>query len=203
VLAAAAVDERWLVGADGLPGVDGLAEGLRRAAGEAAMGTIAVRVGRNGKKVWQAEQVYGGLFGPGPDPAELRAWVTDDTELGKWVADDFASTGRCPAGALDQQLFAVQLRKFPDPGDAAKRRAALGTACLCQDHSHFLPLGGPGHGGVHRGLPAGAPLSGLFWTAHITSDLPDPEAARIKMLKRPMYGRASPDLLRRRVLLAD
>jgi transposase len=26
---------------------------------------------------------------------------------------------------------------------------------------------------------------------------------RIKMLKRQMYGRASPDLLRRRVLLAD
>lgn len=141
-----------------------------------SMGTIAVRAGKNGKKVWQAEQVCGGLFSPGPDPAELRVWVADDTELGKRVADDFVSTGRCPAGTLDQHFFAVQLRKFPNPDDAAKRRAGLGRACLCQDHSHFLPLG-PGHGGVHSGLPRATPLSGLFWTAHITSYLPDPEAA--------------------------
>jgi hypothetical protein len=86
-----------------------------------SMGTIALRAGKNGKKVWQAEQVCGGLFSPGPDPAELRAWVADDTELGKRVADDFVSTGRCPAGTLDQHFFAVQLRKFPDPDDAAKR----------------------------------------------------------------------------------
>lgn len=142
-----------------------------------SMGSIAVRVGRDGKKVWQAEQVYGGgLFSLGPDPGELRAWVTDETELGKRVADDFISTGRCPPGTLDQHFFAVQLRKFPDPDDAPKRRADMGKACLCQDHSHFLPLG-PGNGVVHCGLSAGRPLSGLFWTAHITSYPPDPEAA--------------------------
>lgn len=140
------------------------------------MGTISLRVGKDGSTVWQAEQVYGGLFSPGPDPAELRAWVADEAELGKRVADDFVSSGRCPAGTLDQHLFAVQHRRFPDPGDAPKRRSGMGRACLCQNHSHFLPLG-PGNSGVHRGLPAGMPLSGLFWTAHITSDLPDPEAA--------------------------
>jgi hypothetical protein len=142
-----------------------------------SMGAISVRFGKNGKKVWQAEQVYGGLFSPGPDPAELRTWVTDETELGKRAADDFVSTGRCPPGTLDQHFFAVQLRKFPDPDDAPKRRAGLGKACLCQDDSHFLPLGGPGHGGVHCGLPGATPLNGLFWTAHITSYLPDSQAA--------------------------
>jgi hypothetical protein len=142
-----------------------------------SMGAIAVKVGKNGKKVWQAEQIYGGLFSPGPDPAELQAWVADETELGNRVADDFVSVGRCPPGTLDHHFFAVQLRKFPDPDDAPKRRAGLGKACLCQDQSHFLPLGGPGHGGVHRGLPAATPLNGLFWTAHITPYPPDPEAA--------------------------
>jgi hypothetical protein len=140
-------------------------------------GTITVRFDRNGKKVWQAEQVYGCLFSPGPDLAKLRAWVTDETELGKRVADDFVSSGRCPPATLDQHFFAVQLRKFPDPDDAPKRRAGLGKACLCQEHSHYLPLGGAGQGGVHRGLPAGMPLNGLFWTAHITSYLSDVEAA--------------------------
>jgi len=137
-----------------------------------SMGAIAVQLGQNGKKVWQAEQVYGGLFSPGPDCAELRTWVTDAMELGKRVADDFISSGRCPPGTLDHHFFAVQLRKFPGPDDAPKRRAGLGKACLCQDHSHFLPLGS-GNGGVHCGLPAGTPFSGLFWTAHITSSAPD------------------------------
>jgi hypothetical protein len=136
---------------------------------------IAVRYGKNGK-TWQAEQVYGGLFFPGPDPAELRAWVADDTELGRRVAADFLGTGRCLCGALDQHFFEVQLRKFPDPGDAPKRRAGLGRACLCQDDSHYRALGSD-HGRVHCGLPAGTPLNGLFWTAHITVHLRDAKVA--------------------------
>lgn len=165
-----------------------------------SMGAIAVRSGKNAKKVWQAEQVYGGLFSPGPDPAELRTWVTDETEVGKRVADDFVSTGRCPPGTLDQHFFAVQLRKFPDPDDAPKRRAGLGKACFCQDHSHFLPLGGPGHGGVHCGLPGATPLNGLFWTALITSYLPGPQAAdnsagprRSSRRPRPQAGQLGDD----------
>lgn len=142
-----------------------------------SMGTIVVKSGKNGVKEWQAEQVYGGLFSPGPDPAELLAWVVDEAELGKRVADDFVSTGRCLPGTLDQHFFAVQLRKFPDPDDVPKRRAGLGKACLCQDQSHFLPLGGAGQGGVHRGIPAGRALNGLFWTAQITSYLTDAEPA--------------------------
>jgi hypothetical protein len=162
------------------------------------MGTISVRLGKNGKK-WQAEQVYGGLFCPGPDPAELRAWVADDTELGKRVADDFLSVGRCLPGALDQHFFEVQLRKFPDPDDAQKRRAGLGKACLCQDDSHYRPLG-PGHGQVHRGLPAGTPLTGLFWTAHITS-YPTADAKAAGNATRPHPARGA--LGRGRVNVGD
>lgn len=138
-----------------------------------SMGTIVVRFGKCGKKDRRTEQIYGGLFSPGPDSAELRVWVADETELGKRVADNFVSTGRCPPGTLDQHFFAVQLRKFPGPDDAPKRRAGLGRACLCQDLSHYLPLSDAGQGGAHRMLPAGTPLSGLFWTAHITSCLTD------------------------------
>ena len=131
------------------------------------MGAISVRIGKNGTK-WQAEQVYGGLFCPGPDPAELRTWVADDTELGKRVADDFLGVGRCLPGTLDLHFFEVQLRKFPDPDDAPKRRAGLGKACLCQDNSHYRRLG-LSDGQVHCGPPAGTPLNGLFWTTHISS----------------------------------
>lgn len=130
------------------------------------MGTVAVRVGRNGKTEWKAEPIYGGLLSPGPDPAELRAWVFDDAEMGERVAGDFVTNGRCPAGALDQHFFEVQLRKFPDPEDAPKRKAGLGKACLCQEQAHFFRLHGPG--GVHSGLPASRPLNGIFWTAKIT-----------------------------------
>lgn len=145
---------------------------------------IAVQYGKNGK-TWRAEQVYGGLFCAGPDSAELRAWVADNTELGKRVADDFLGTGRCLPGMLDQHFFEVQLRKFPDPDDAPKRRAGLGKACLCQDQSHFQPLGGMGLSGVHRALPAGTPLNGLFWTAHITSYTTEAEAAGSATRPRP------------------
>jgi hypothetical protein len=155
------------------------------------MGAIMVRYGKGGKKEWQAEQVCGGLFFPGPDPAELRAWVADDTELGKRVADDFLGTGRCLHGTLDRHFFEVQLRKFPDPDDAPKRRAGLGRACLCQDHSHYRPLG-PDHGQVHRGLLAGTPLSGLFWTAHITSYPTDAKAAGKATRPRPSSRRPRP-----------
>jgi hypothetical protein len=103
----------------------------------------------------------------------------------KIVADDFVCSGRCPPGTLDQHFFAGQLCKFPDPDDAPKRKAGLGKACLCQEHSHLLPLGGAGQGGVHRGLPADMPLNGLFWTAHITSYLSDVDAVGNSARPRP------------------
>jgi hypothetical protein len=130
-------------------------------------GQITIRLGRDGKKTWQAEQVGGSPFCQGPDPGELRAWVADDTELGKRVADAFLSAGRCLPGTLDRVFFEVQLRRFPDPGDAPKRRAGLGRACQCQDESHYRQVFRDG--GIHSAPPARKSLSGLFWTAVITT----------------------------------
>lgn len=119
--------------------------------------------------------VYGGLFEPGPDSAELRAWVADEAELGVRVASDFLSTGRCHAGTLDRHFFEVALRKFPDPADASKR---AGRRSLCRDDSHFLEMfperveegGVRVKTGVHSASPAGEPLTGLYWTASITQE---------------------------------
>lgn len=138
------------------------------------MGQIAIRCGKDGKKTWQAEQVYGGLFCAGPDPDELRAWVADATEVGKRAADEFLSAGRCLPGTLDRLFFDVQLRRFPEPGDAPKRKEGLGRACQCQDHAHYRQVF-PDGGQVHSAPPAGRPLSGLFWTALITSHPRDRE----------------------------
>ena len=137
---------------------------------------IAVRYGKNGK-TWQAEQVYGGLFGPGPDPAELRAWVADETELGRRVAAAFLGTGRCLRGTLDQHLFEVQLRKFPDPGDAPKRRAGLGRACLCQDDSHYRALGPDHWPGRNAGFQRTHLSTALSGRLHITVHLREAKAA--------------------------
>jgi hypothetical protein len=116
-------------------------------------GQIAIRCNKDGKTNWQAEQVGGGPFCVGPDPGELRAWVADDTELGKRAADEFLSSGRCLPGTLDRVFFEVQLRRFPDPGDAPKRRAGLGRACQCQDQSHYRQVFSGG-GQIHSAPPA-------------------------------------------------
>lgn len=113
---------------------------------------------------WRIEQIYGGMHEPGPDSAELRAWVADEGELGRRVADDFIRTGRCYAGALDRHIFEIGLRAFPDPQDAPKRVAGR-ERCLCQNHSHFRPTFADG--GVHSAPPADRPLTGIFWTANI------------------------------------
>jgi hypothetical protein len=151
----------------------------------------AVRMGKSAVGL-HAEQVFGGLFCPGPDPAELRAWVADDIELGKRVADDFLGAGRCLPGTLDLHFSEVQSRKFPDPDDAPKRRAGLGTACLCQDHSHYRRLG-RSDDRVHCGPPAGTPLTGLFWTAHITyHPATDAKGADSAPRSRPATRRSRP-----------
>ena len=128
---------------------------------------IAVRADNGGNVQWRAEQVYGGLFCSGPDPAELRAWVADDLELGRRVADEFVGTGRCLRGTLDQCFVEEQQREFPAAEDPEKRKAGLAKASLCQEDAHYRPTAAGG-GLVHCAPPAGEPLNGLFWTACIT-----------------------------------
>jgi hypothetical protein len=79
-------------------------------------GVISVRLGKSGKKEWQAEQVCGGLSCPGPYSAELRAWVADDAELGKRVAGDLLSADRCLRDAGSALLRAAAPGTIP-PGD--------------------------------------------------------------------------------------
>ena len=150
-------------------------------------GLISMECSRDGV-TRRAGQVYGGLFCPGPDPAELRAWAADDTELGSRVADDFLSASRCLPGTLDRLFFEVQLRRYPDPADAPKRVAARGGACLCQDDAHYLPIG-LGNSLVHSAPPAGRPLNGLFWTARITWEKTAPAPKGSQGARRPASRR--------------
>jgi hypothetical protein len=137
--------------------------------------------------------VCGGMFDPGPDLAELRAWAADEAELGKRVADDFLSTGRCRVGTLDRHFFEVAQRKFPDPADAPERVAVVGRRSLCQDGSHFREMfperveegGVRVKGGVHSAPPAGKPLHGLFWTADVTHGLVSGSSATVRKREIP------------------
>ena len=106
--------------------------------------TALTRGQEGGKPERMAEQVDDGLFSRRLDAAELRVWVADEMELGERVAAEFVSAGRCLAGTLDQRFFDAQLRRFPNPEDAPKRRQGLGTARLCEDHAHDLRLGDTG-----------------------------------------------------------
>ena len=94
------------------------------------MGAISVRLGKSGTKERQAEQVYGGLFCPGPDPAELRAWVADDAELGKRVADDFLSVGRWYARNAGSAFLRGPAAQVPARRRCAKAQGRAGKGLL-------------------------------------------------------------------------
>lgn len=74
-------------------------------------------ISRSGKysfDVW-VSPIYHDGWTPGPDSAELRAWVTDETELGARVAGWFIDYGRCPLDALDTTIFRAMEVRFPYP----------------------------------------------------------------------------------------
>jgi hypothetical protein len=134
--------------------------------------------------------IYSGISQTDVDSAELRAWVLDDVELGRRVADDFVEAGRCPAGAFDRHAFEVLLRMYPsdkfsmsEMSDdhleyrrerirllAAKRLAVPGWGgrrSLCRDDAHmrWTNSGRDADGvltrsGYHRPPPGGTPLKG-------------------------------------------
>ena len=81
---------------------------------------------------------------------------------------------------------------------------------LCHRHGERPELGRPGRGqpvselrSFAKGLRKdwAAVTAGL--TVSYSSGAVEGHVNRIKMIKRQMYGRAKPDLLRKRVLLAD
>lgn len=159
------------------------------------MGFMAIsRSGKWSLDVWLTPIYHDGWI-PGPDAAELRAWVVDETELGERVAGWFIDYGRCPLDALDTTIFRAMAVKFPYPksprditarfpdpdvpGETevvaeclearlewrAKWRTDGRRTVMCPDPD--LHMQWRGTGGTHGPRPVGEPLSGLFWTCHV------------------------------------
>ncbi len=161
------------------------------------MNFVAIsRSGKSGLDVWHTPIYHAGWI-PGPDAAELRDWVVDETELGERVAGWFIDYGRCPLYALDTTIFrAMEVRfpypenprrddpysRFPDPDFLGEKEAV--AECLearlewrakwRKDGRRTVMCPDPeshmqwrGTGGTHGPRPVGEPLSGLFWTCHV------------------------------------
>jgi transposase len=132
---------------------------------------------------------------PAPAARKVASWIL--TPPGKLTDDDRATlaqiTARCPELTATRDL----VREFAD--------------MLCNQRGEHLE--------AWAGQAEGSPVSELRgfskglrkdWAA-VTAGLTTPYSSgaveghvnRIKMIKRQMYGRAKPDLLRKRVLLAD
>jgi transposase len=134
---------------------------------------------------------------PPPPPAakKVATWIL--TPPGKLTDDDRAAlasiTARCP------ELFATRdlIREFAD--------------MLCHRHGEYLDIWAANAQespvSELRGFAKGLRTDWAAVTAGLTlpysSGTVEGHVNRIKMLKRQMYGRAKPDLLRKRVLLAD
>jgi hypothetical protein len=132
---------------------------------------------------------------PAPAPKQVAAWIL--TPPGSLPADDRATlariTGRCGELAATRAL----VREFAD--------------MLCNRHGHKLPAWADTAETSNvrelRSFAAGLRKDWAAVTAGLTlpysSGTVEGHVNRIKMIKRQMYGRANPDLLRKRVLLAD
>jgi hypothetical protein len=130
-----------------------------------------------------------------PAPKQVAAWIM--TPPGSMTTDDRASlarvTGRCGELAAARAL----VREFAD--------------MLCNRHGHKLPAWtDQAEASDVRELRSFAAVLPRDWDA-VTAGLTLPYSSgiveghvnRIKMIKRKTYGRAKPDLLRNRMLLAD
>jgi transposase len=132
---------------------------------------------------------------PAPAAKKVARWIL--TPPGKLTDDDRAAlasiTARCP------ELFATRdlIREFAD--------------MLCHRHGEYLDIWAANAQespvSELRGFAKGLRKDWAAVTAGLTlpysSGTVEGHVNRIKMLKRQMYGRAKPDLLRKRVLLAD
>lgn len=132
---------------------------------------------------------------PAPTARKAASWIL--TPPGKLADDDRAAlaqiTARCEELATTRDL----VREFAD--------------MLCHQHGEHLEAwaGRAGTSPVSelRGFSKGLRKDWAAVTAGLTtpysSGAVEGHVNRIKMIKRQMYGRAKPDLLRKRVLLAD
>jgi transposase len=132
---------------------------------------------------------------PAPAARKVASWIL--TPPGKLADDDRAAlaqiTGRCEELTTTQDL----VREFAD--------------MLCHRHGEHLEAWADQAESSSvselRGFSKGLRKDWAAVTAGLTlpysSGAVEGHVNRIKMIKRQMYGRANPDLLRKRVLLAD
>jgi transposase len=132
---------------------------------------------------------------PAPASKKVAAWIL--TPPGKLTAEQHAAlnaiTARCPELAATSTLVRQFAGMLTDrQGTRLPGWAERAEACDVQEL---------------RGFAAGLRKDWAAVTAGLTlpwsSGTVEGHVNRIKMIKRQMYGRARPDLLRKRVLLAD
>ncbi len=132
---------------------------------------------------------------PAPAARKVASWIL--TPPGKLAGADRAAlaqiTARCEELATTQDL----VREFADM--LCHQRGERLEAWACQAESSPVS--------ELRGFSKGLRKDWAAVTAGLTtpysSGAVEGHVNRIKMIKRQMYGRAKPDLLRKRVLLAD
>ena len=130
-----------------------------------------------------------------PAPKKVAAWIL--TPPGSLTTGDRAALARITGRCGELATTRAQVREFAD--------------MLCNRHGHNLPAwAGQAEASTVRELRSFAAGLRKDWEA-VTAGLTLPCSSgtveghvnRIKMIKRQMYGRAKPGLLRKRVLLAD
>ena len=131
-----------------------------------------------------------------PKPRAVTAWIM--TRPDRLTDDHRASLDAILARSPELTAVAASIRAF-----AAIMTGRRGRTQLEPWMAAALATGEPALRSFVTGLRADqdAVTNGLSlpWSSGVVEG----HVNRIKMLKRQMYGRASPDLLRRRILLAD
>lgn len=136
---------------------------------------------------------------PGPAPPKVRAvtgWIM--TRPDRLADDDRASLDAILASSPELAAVTAAVRAF-----AAIMNERRGRKRLEPWMTAALATGEPALRTFVTGLRADQDAVTAGLSLPWSSGAVEGHVNRIKMLKRQMYGRASPDLLRRRVLLAD
>ena len=132
---------------------------------------------------------------PAPAPKKVASWIL--TPPGKLTDADHAALTRIIARCPEISATCVLVRDFA--GMLCHRRGRHLGAWAGNAEASLVP--------ELRGFAKGLRKDWAAVTAGLTlpysSGVVEGHVNRIKMIKRQMYGRANPDLLRKRVLLAD
>jgi transposase len=130
-----------------------------------------------------------------PKPKKVTCWLMADPS--RLTADDTAQLAAILAECPELAALHAHIAGFADL--MIKRRGRHLEQWIDAADASGLPELRSFTAGLRRDLDA--VVAGL--TLPYSSGVVEGHVNRIKMLKRQMYGRASPDLLRRRILLCD